>query len=72
MKNENTPANPCVNGSTIHLGLTKLEYFAGLAMQGLIAGAEGAESEYSYSDLALYAEKHATALIAQLEKSNAD
>lgn len=70
MKNENTPANPCVNGSTIHLGLTKLEYFAGLAMQGLIAGEEG--PEYSYPDLALYAEKHATALIAQLEKSNAD
>jgi hypothetical protein len=59
------------NGSFTQYGLTKREYFAGIAMQGLLANANGAMTEGSsrtfspdgISDLAL---KHADALLEKL------
>ena len=38
MKNGNKPAFAAMNEQEIIYGLTKREYFAGLAMQGLCAG----------------------------------
>jgi len=53
-----------------HAGLTKREYFAALAMQGLLA-AEAGEAVFS-SDAALVscAVRHADALLARLEDSD--
>jgi hypothetical protein len=75
LKNKDLPAFACVamsgdNGYQQD-GLTKREYFAGLAMQGLLANANGAMTEGSsrtfspdgISDLAL---KHADALLEKL------
>lgn len=65
MKNE--PAFPMYSeiGNLHATGLTKREYFAGLAMQGLLCNA----SNYSQTDvLAVDALKFADALIAELEK----
>lgn len=45
-------------------GLTKREYFAGLAMQGLII-----ESVDGLEDIAPLAVQHADALLAELEKA---
>lgn len=50
-------------------GLTKREYFAGLAMQGLLSGA-CFESKYHFTDLQTEAVGIADALLAKLEKSN--
>ena len=36
MKNQDMPAMPCKVSPTQYEGLTKLEHFAGLAMQGLL------------------------------------
>ncbi len=59
------------NGSFTQYGLTKREYFAGLAMQGLLSNPNGGMTEGSgrtfspdgISDLAL---KHADALLEKL------
>tara|TARA_R110002049_G_scaffold262961_2_gene439013 strand:+ start:167 stop:418 length:252 start_codon:yes stop_codon:yes gene_type:complete len=49
-------------------GLSKLEHFAGLAMQGFIsAGVNGMPSP---DDIALLSARYAEALLAQLEKGN--
>ena len=77
MKNQNKPAFSVAlkdNGNALHkdaMGLTKREYFAGLAMQGLLSNPNGGMTEGSgrtfspdgISDLAL---KHADALLEKL------
>ena len=70
MKNADMPAMPIitpdmsVNGSG---GLTKLEHFAGLAMQGLYACPE---VNGSHEDLAKASVLAAKSLLAELEKEN--
>jgi hypothetical protein len=70
--------------SVHHLGLTKREYFAGLAMQGILSGVFSSQemlifandvavaSGYEhYSEAASVASvKYADALLAELEKTN--
>lgn len=50
-----------------HNGLTKREYFAGLAMQGLLA--MGPRCQGAPEDMAAHAAVCADALLAELEKS---
>jgi len=52
-------------------GLTKREYFAGLAMQGLLSaiGSTKFEHEFQYEDLAMDAVASADALLAELVNS---
>ena len=50
------------NGSFTQYGLTKREYFAGLAMQGMAA------SDLTYEDIAHDSVKMADALLAELDK----
>ena len=49
-----------------HIGLTKREYFAGLAMQGLSAG--DIENMYTCDDIAGIAVVQADALLKELDK----
>jgi hypothetical protein len=73
MKNANMPAMPIANettraafadgGHTMPNGLTKREYFAVMAMQGLLAS----ESSASAANFAAAAVKAAEALLAELE-----
>lgn len=51
-------------------GLTKREYFAGLAMQGLIANDCGdwEEEENPIEEMAMYSVEYADALLAELNK----
>jgi hypothetical protein len=51
--------------SSVVVGLTKREYFAGLAMQAIISSPH---REYDYEETADYAIEHADALIIQLNK----
>jgi hypothetical protein len=51
-------------------GLTKREYFAGLAMQGLLAGIP-ADGIIDYGEIADDSIRCADALLTQLEKPNA-
>ena len=76
MNNANTPINPILNADgevgempdgAILSGLTKREYFAGLAMQGLLANEYGIG--VSADDCASYAIKYANALLKQLGES---
>ena len=48
-------------------GLTKREYFAGLAMQGMLAGRKCELADVNLSDMTESATKIADALIAALE-----
>ena len=71
MKNGDMPTNPCeiipdksTGLSKYYLGLSKREYFAGLAMSELI-GSRGTESSYA-AELSV---KYADALLAELEKT---
>lgn len=74
MKNADMPAMPlgdaCLSSAHINpsvMGLTKREYFAGLAMQGLLADSEvNAGSEL----VAIVAIEYADALLAALENQN--
>lgn len=78
MKNGDMPANPMTNEQArdsflmMHNetpdGVTKREYFAGLAMQG-IAGRPGSTL---YSDAAFEAVKFADALLNQLQATERD
>lgn len=62
----NNPINPLEiktgNESMQFVGLTKREYFAGLAMQGI------ASSDLTYEDIAHDAVKMADALLVELDK----
>lgn len=72
MKNQNKPAFSVAlkdNGNALHkdaMGLTKREYFAAMAMQGII----GKLNVHEYKDMAEYAVNAADALLAKL--SNED
>lgn len=76
MKNE--PAFPVTLGKSMHYGeharhdgLTKREYFAGLAMQGLLAnGSNRRGLACDQDETPTEAIKQADALIAELEKIN--
>lgn len=70
MKNSNQPAFPVNASIPMHEGLTKREYFAGLALQGLIAScahpmAVGSNLE-SYPKLPREAVEMADALLKEL------
>lgn len=59
---------PHVNGEH-HYGLNKLEYFSGLALQGLLSLNNKKEADnVNFTDFAYYAIMHAKELIKQLEK----
>lgn len=63
--NANEPINPIrgkMQGETDYKGLTKREYFAGLAMQGLLAKGSTLDS----ADLVELATKHADNLLKEL------
>jgi hypothetical protein len=69
MENAHKPINPC-NKTDVHTGneyrgLTKREYFAGLAMQGLCACPDLAVSRI---ELAIESIKQADELLKQLEQ----
>lgn len=49
-------------------GLTKREYFAAMAMQGIMANSDDAITRFSHEDIALIAVSTADALIAELNK----
>lgn len=70
MKNE--PAFPCPPRAPYSPGLTKLEYFSALAMQGLLSSTQSDISFFHECDInntiAVLAKNHAKALIAELEK----
>jgi hypothetical protein len=62
------------NGSFTQYGLTKREYFAGLAMQGLLANQNGGMQKgggmtFSPIGISELAVLHADALLAELEKT---
>lgn len=71
MTNPNDPAFPIiVNALEIHssrAGLSKREYFAAMAMQGLIAGSQG-RVKWNETQFAMGAINLADALIAELNK----
>jgi hypothetical protein len=69
----NDPVYPIPGGGAVHIGLTKLEYFAGLAMQGLLAnsysnGANQPLSEASRHEISELAVDQAKSLIKRLEQ----
>ena len=70
MSNKNEPAFPGkrVNGvfTESFEGLTKREYFAAMAMTGLVAYSFSTDSR----EASALAVRHADALIAELEKNN--
>lgn len=51
--------------SVTHLGLTKREYFAGLAMQGLLSNSERIGTADRYAEISI---EFADELLKQLEK----
>lgn len=65
------PNDPAYPNGPIHMmnmeGLTKREYFAGLAMQGMLSNA--INHREAAVDLAICAKAMADALIAELNKS---
>ena len=70
MKNSKQPIIPFyLEKGIVHpdqlFGLTKREYFAGLAMQGLIS--KGVDMMYNPNDIANYAVDYADSLLKQLE-----
>lgn len=68
MTNSEQPAFPNMNYEGIQMGgLTKREYFAAMAMQGLFADMTK-QDEYTFQDVALDAVQAADALLAELEK----
>lgn len=77
MINPNSPAHPTHGWSSVpeviermkkQEGLTKREWFAGLAMQGTIAGSQGLDiTAQQFAEITV---KLADALIAELNKEN--
>ena len=77
MKNADKPINPVLTQSPslqneTSLGLTKREYFAGLAMQGLLANCNGGMTSggnhvFSPNGISELAVLHADELLKQLE-----
>lgn len=65
--NSEKPIYPRLDGTPVHpsefIGLTKREYFAGLAMQGMLAGEPDRKPEYLIPDAIAIADE----LLKQLE-----
>lgn len=70
MSDKHSPAFPAIDGSTAFYerGLTKREYFAGLALQGLLASL-GQHDVTHYDELASDAVMAADALLTELKKT---
>lgn len=67
MNNADMPANPTYSSDVLmQEGLTKREYFAGLAMQGMMASKFW--GEFSANGMASIALEQADALLKELEK----
>jgi len=75
MKNEHAFPHIHVEGSVLRVegGLSKREYFAGLAMQAIVSSGIDNDSQTRFSEesIAEGAVLQADALIAELEKTNA-
>ena len=72
MKNGDKPINPVLTQNPSLIGLTKREYFAGLAMQGLLANSyggmtSGGSRTFSPNEISKLAVLHADELLKQLE-----
>ena len=73
IKNGDLPAMPIeFNGFGLyapetHSGLTKREYFAAMAMQGLLA--KHGDDDYQCEQIASYAVAHADELLKRLERT---
>ena len=72
MKNADKPINPVLTQNPSLIGLTKREYFAGLAMQGLLANSyggmtSGGSRTFSPNEISKLAVIHADELLKQLE-----
>ena len=63
MKNSDMPAFPVDTNMCGQLGITKREYFALMAMQGMLSNRISGEIEISYMSI-----KYADELLKQLEK----
>ena len=74
---KNDSAHPCIHedgcGSfTAELGLTKHEYFAALALQGILSNSSLDQEDYNPANYANLAIEAAEILIIQLNKSNSE
>lgn len=67
MKNLKQPAFPTFDGNGHYVGLTKLEYFAAIAMQGLCVS-DFVNGNYNETEIAEFAVRQAKELLKQLEK----
>lgn len=67
--NGNEPANPIENHTAYRGGLTKREYFAGLAMQGYCGGEYTGQSGMPTESIAEWSVEMADALLIQLRKN---
>lgn len=65
MKNGNKPAYPYVMNGGLQDGLSKREYFAAMAMQGMLAASWYILDPEKMSELAL---RHTDALLLELDK----
>ena len=70
MKNADKPINPVLTQNPSLLGLTKREHYAGLALQGIIAGRKDELYKIKDETIKIYVElsiKSADELLKQLE-----
>ena len=71
MKNADKPINPVLTQNPSLIGLTKREHYAGLALQGIIAGRKDELYKIKDETIKIYVElsiKSADELLKQLEK----
>ena len=71
MKNADKPINPVLTQNPSLLGLTKREHYAGLALQGIIAGRKDELYKIKGETIKIYVElsiKSADELLKQLEE----
>ena len=70
MKNADKPINPVLTQNPSLIGLTKREYYAGLALQGIIAGRKDELYKIKDETIKIYVKlsiKSADELLKQLE-----
>ena len=71
MKNADKPINPVLTQNPSLIGLTKREHYAGLALQGIIAGRKDELYKIKDETIKIYVElsiKSADELLKQLEE----
>ena len=71
MKNADKPINPVLTQNPSYLGLTKREHYAGLALQGIIAGRKDELYKIKDETIKIYVElsiKSADELLKQQEE----